>query len=149
MSFLSLYIWDLAPDSAGLQLHSLCRAVSSDLPVRREGLMLHLRARLEMSSFFCHLPNIPSFPSATKTGSKEHAERRHLKVILNNQGGGQIKSCPRSQGLSLWGSRQLHVPSGDAVPMSSPTDTSASAKRVELKYGVGCGMPWEDVKLYL
>lgn len=91
LGFLSLYIWGLDPDSAGLQLHSLCRAVYSDLPVRRKGLMLHLRAGLEMSSFLCQLPNIPSFPSATKTGSKEHAERRHLRVILNNRGGGADK----------------------------------------------------------
>lgn len=91
----------------------------------REGFMLHSRARNK--NFLCHLPHIPSLLGAIKTGSKEHMEPRHLKVILNKLGP-QIKTCSRRQELSFWGPCQLHVPSGDAVPMSSLTGTSGSAK---------------------
>lgn len=87
----------------------------------------HTTVRPETLGFLCHLPHIPSILGAIKTGSKEHMGPRHLKVILNKLGP-QIKTRPRSQELSFRGPRQLHVPSGDAVPMSSPTDTSGSAK---------------------
>lgn len=93
-----------------------------------KGLLLHLSAFEGWNlSSLCHLPHIPSLLRAIKTGSKGHVELRHLEVIWNKWGP-QIKTCPRSQGLIFWGPRQLHVPSGDAVPMSSLPGTSSSAK---------------------